>query len=160
MPTGEQEYVGFSLQKEDWTLFELPDGAILKAKFVLATVRREKGTIGEYLMKSQNVVAMILPNKYIGTSAPHTYTKRETVAAVEEDWVEEIKTKTPDQWNVYRLDDGAVISVKLELLGAGRTSLFDPRGERLYAYNLQPIVRIKIPPELRKKVIEKQNVET
>jgi len=155
--TRNEEYVRFTVSREEWAEFELPDGTILRAKFVLTTVLREKAAIGEYSIKSNNVVGLIVPEKYLGEPVvAKSYTTEEVAAAVEEDWVDGIKTKTPDQWNVYALDDGAIVSVKLELLGAGRTSLYDPKGERVYTYNLQPIVKIKIPPELRKRLAEKK----
>jgi hypothetical protein len=153
----DEEYVPFQALKEDWTVFELPDGTILKAKFVLQTVLKRKGSIGQFSFKSQNIVSLVVPDKYWGEPVAKTYIEDEIAASVEEDWIEGIKSKTPDHWNVYQLENGVTISVKLELLGAGRTSLYDSKGERIYTFNLQPIVKAKIPPELRKRITQSKS---
>lgn len=148
------EYVGFDVVKEDWTEFQLPDDTILRIKFILTSVLKPKGTMGDFSVKSENIATSIVPEQLWGEPETRKYSPQELGAYIEEQFDEGIKCKTPDQWNVYRIKDKseATFSVKLELLNAARTTRHDSRGERNYIYNVQPIMKTKVPIEVHKRL--------
>jgi len=149
------EYVNFSTLKEDWTIFELDDGSVLKAKFVLKLVLRPKGTIGDYSINSDTVVAVAVDKKWWGPPSNREYSLQEIMANIEKEEMS-FKTKTPDSWNVYQLEDGSIISVKLELVTISRTSLYTTKGERTYTFNIQPLIKARMSEELKRRLTQKR----
>lgn len=149
--SAELEYVNFDIVKEDWTIFELDDGTILKAKFVLKIVLKRKDTIGDYSLNSDTVTAVVVDKKWWGPRSDREYSLKELMAAIEAEDIP-FKTKTPDVWNVYKLKDGTTLSVKIELASVSRTKLYNRMGERIYVLNTAPIIKGKIPEELRRKL--------
>lgn len=72
----EAEDIDFKPIKEDWNVYELEDGRILKIKVVVARVLRteEKDTFtGEpiYIVRSQNVLTVVPPKKIKEESEKH-----------------------------------------------------------------------------------------
>ena len=136
------EYVDFESPREDWTIFELADGTILKSKYILGTVLKGKGAIGEYSVNHHVFTVAIVPKKYWGPPDSKKYTQPELMVAIEE---EDIKAecKTPDMWYVYKLKDGFTLSVKLELVIASRTKMYSERGDRIYIFNIEQLVKGK-----------------
>ncbi len=57
-----------------------------------------------------------------------------------------------EEWNEYRLKDGATLKVKLILLGVHRTNQYDHLGKPVYIISSQNVVRVtNVPDELKKK---------
>ena len=67
--------------------------------------------------------------------------------AVELDFTEE-----KEYWNIYKLDDGTTLKIKLVLKGVKRLRKHNPDGTPIYLINSQNIVRtVDIPSELKAK---------
>ena len=57
-----------------------------------------------------------------------------------------------EQWNIYKLNDGTTLKVKLVLQGVKRLQKCDPTGSPIYLINYTNIVRaVNIPKELKAK---------
>lgn len=57
-----------------------------------------------------------------------------------------------EHWNIYQLEDGSLLKVKLVLIGVKRLKKYNPDGTPIYLINSQNIVRVvRIPPELKAK---------
>jgi hypothetical protein len=55
-----------------------------------------------------------------------------------------------EHWNIYQLEDGSTLKVKLVLIGVKRLKKYNPDGTPIYLINSQNIVRVvNIPPELK-----------
>lgn len=136
------EYIDFEVANEDWNLYELEDGAKLKTKFVLISVTKRGN---EYGFSSQNVVGMAyVPLELRGppTQPGRRYTIEEIEKAIEKD---DMQYKTiKEVWNVYRLKDGATLSVKLTLAKVSRTRLYTDIGEPVYQVQTVPIPKVKL----------------
>lgn len=74
-------------------------------------------------------------------------TQKDISEAINLDFSEE-----KEYWNIYKLDDGTTLKVKLILRGVKRLKKHNPDGTPIYLINAQNIVRaIDIPDELRAK---------
>lgn len=74
-------------------------------------------------------------------------TQRDVMEAVDLDFTEE-----KEYWNVYKLEDGTTLKVKLVLKGVKRLKKWAPDGTPVYLINSQNIVRaVNIPEELKAK---------
>ncbi|MFQ6075452.1 MAG: hypothetical protein ACE5Z5_04875 [Candidatus Bathyarchaeia archaeon] len=57
-----------------------------------------------------------------------------------------------EDWNVYKLEDGATLKVKLVLVDVIRTPEHNPLGEPIYRIFSQNVVKaLNVPDELKRK---------
>lgn len=147
----EPEYIDFDVIKEDWNLYKIEDGTILKLKLVFIKVIREGvDSVGNpiYSINSQNVVGIIPPKELMGPPSNRSYTPQEIAdSIVKEDLKFEV---IREDWNEYKLKDGTTLYIKPVVTMVSRTSLFDRRGEPIYNVQSQIIIKERIPKELRK----------
>ena len=60
--------------------------------------------------------------------------------------------KEKEQWNVYELEDGTIMKVKLVLRGVKRLKKWNPDGSPIYFFQSQNIVKLtKVPKTLQKR---------
>ena len=136
------EYLDFVTVKEDWTLFKLEDETVLKSRFILGSVLKKRGIEGEYSLNTHVHTVAIVPKKLWGSPSSTEATRQELIASVEREDMK-FTCLTPDMWNVYRLRDGFTVSVRLELVTVSRTTRYTEKGERVYTFNIQPIIKLK-----------------
>ena len=147
-------YIDFKATHEDWSEYKLEDGAIFRARFVLIKVL-DTGQYDEwgnpiYDINSTNAVGVLVPENLRGEPSKKKYSLTELEESIVK---EDMKFETiKEGWNTYELENGVKISVKLVLVSISRTNKFDSRGEPIYIYNVQPIIKVKIPKELKKKI--------
>ena len=144
--------VKFDIMKEDWNVYELSDGTILRTKFVLIKVARgvdASGNIG-YNFNSTNHVAAFTPNDKKGTPSTIRYSPNELQSSIVEDVDFDAKK---ENWNVYDLEDKSRISVKLILTRVAKTDKCDPAGSPIYLTQTQTVIKPKLAKEFQKKVI-------
>jgi hypothetical protein len=73
--------------------------------------------------------------------------QKDLLEAVEVDFTEE-----KEYWNVYQLEDGTTLKVKLVLRGVKRLRKHNPDGTPIYLINSQNIIRaVNIPVDLKVK---------
>jgi hypothetical protein len=78
-------------------------------------------------------------------------TQRDLMEAADVDFSEEQET-----WNIYRLNDGTTMKVKLVLRGVKRLKRYSPDGNPIYIIQTQNVVRtLNIPKELKAKPKER-----
>lgn len=142
----------FKILREDWNIYELADGSILKVRFVLRKVIRTKAfnPDGEplYAFGSQNFLAPKSPKKLMGppTSPPPTEEQIHTSEKVEVDF----RTKT-ENWNEYVVEDGAKARIKLVVTKVERTNFFDQMGYPVYGVSSNIVTSVSVPKSLRKR---------
>lgn len=146
-------YIDFRAKHEDWSEYELNDKTILKARFVLIRVFDE-GKYDElgfpmYELNSINAVGVLVPENLRGEPTKEKYSREELDESIVEEDMNFDKIK--EGWNTYELENKTKLSVKLVLASVSRTSKFDSRGEPIYIFNLQPIMKGKVPDELKRK---------
>lgn len=141
----------FKILKEDWNVYELTDGGILKVRYVLLKVVKTKAfnPMGEpvYAFASQNFLAPRTPKRLMGppTSTPPTKEQIETSDKVEVDF----KVKT-ENWNEYLVEDGTKLRIKLVLTKVERSDFFDQMGYPIYGVSSHTVTSVSVPKTLRK----------
>lgn len=144
--------IQFDVIKEDWNVYKLPDGTILKTKIVLIKTVREINpakNIG-YNFNTQNHVAVFAPNDKKGAPTTKPLSPQELQLSATDDM--DFETMKED-WNVYQLEDGARIEIKLIVTRIGKTDKFDPMGSPIFLTQTQTVIKPKIPKELQKSII-------
>lgn len=149
----EYDFIDFDIIEEPWNLYKLEDQSILKTRFVLINVLKEKGTPKgtlEFGFQSTNVLGVIPPPELIGVpSRPYGPEELESSVVAEDLKIDRIGE---ERWNKYKLKNEIELNVKNVLVTVSRTNKFDQRGLPVYLVNLQAIVKPKIPKELREKI--------
>jgi len=153
------EDVKFDVVDEYWNIYKLSDGSILRTKLVLIKVARgadASGNIG-YNFNSQNLVASFTAVDKKGTPSTRPYTPQDLQSSIVEDL--DFKTEKED-WNLYKLEDGTQIEIKLILTRVAKTDKFDPVGSPIYLTQTQTVIKPKLSKELQKKVITTMKSKT
>lgn len=152
-----EEYIDFKPLKENWNLYLLEENVLLKMRFVLIKVMLkdidEVGNPG-YEINYHAVIGIVPPPDLVGEPLERTYTKKEIMDSIVKDDVKVVKT-IQEEWNKYKLEDGATLNIKLILTKASKTSLFDNRGEPIYNVHHQVIMKGTVPTELRQEYRER-----
>lgn len=154
-PLTDFEYVDFEIERENWNKYQLKDGAILKAKFILINVLAEKGfkekikkaktekeiDLG-FMFQSSNVIGVEAPPNLIGEPSNTRYSPRELETSVVED---EIDFETiSESWNSYKIKVNGEIYLKVRNspIRIRRTSKFDSQGVPIYLVDFKADVKI------------------
>ena len=138
-------FVDAEIVKEDWSVYKVEDGTIVKVRYVL--VKARKGTANQfgqpgYDLSMKNIIGMI--PRPGGLDKPSvSYDKATLTQSIEKEDMEFEKIREP--WNEYRMSDGSTIKIQAILTIVSRTSKYDENGEQIYLLNFQPIVKA-LPP--------------
>jgi len=57
----------------------------------------------------------------------------------------------PEQWNIYELEDGTLLRMKLEITNIMKTDKFAADGDPFYIISSQVVPRVKVPQKLIRK---------
>jgi len=148
------EVVDFKVLKEDWSNYRLADGTLLKARLVVTKVVRTEQhdpTTGEpvYAFSNRTSMSTICRKDIKGppSSLPTSLEMQASGAEV----VDFESADQREKWNVYSLEDGSELRVKLEITKVSRSKFFDATGDPIYFVDSENIVTVKSPPNLRSK---------
>ncbi|MFQ5951634.1 MAG: hypothetical protein ACE5KH_06080 [Candidatus Geothermarchaeales archaeon] len=135
------EEIPFEIVKEAWNTYRLKDGTTAKARYIQSSVFKkhvEKGL--QIFTEYQTVVSLSnVPKRDMGKPSDRSYSSEEMEEAVVEP---DITPKVmQENWNVYKLEDGTELQVKLALAGLAKTSLYNRRGQPIYLVTTQPVVK-------------------
>jgi hypothetical protein len=135
------EYVDFEIANEGWDIYEIEDGTRLRTRIVLRTVIKFEE--GSYQFGVERITAVAsLPEKLRGPPSTQKYSPEELSKNIE---IEDMKFKIlKENWNVYRLRDGATVSIKGELAQINKTKLFNELGEPIYMVYITPLFKVKV----------------
>jgi hypothetical protein len=169
------EFANFKIIHEDWDLHKLEDNSLLRARVFLTGVLQEKESLSkiiEQLKAGQKPeLSMILRTKHHfevesppslrGLSDSKTYPINELRLCVVD---EDIDFKTTRQsWNIYELENGIKIKLRVSVTSVSRTSKFDSYGMPIYIIDLNIEGKTELPKSVQKLVKQKQlkmNVKT
>lgn len=147
------EDLDFKISKEDWNIYELADGTILKVRSVLRRVIRTKAfnPDGEpaYAFGSQNFLApRRTPKKLMGTPTIPPPTEEQVRLSGKVEVGFRIKT---EEWNEYNVEDGAKFRTKLVVTKVERTKFFGELGYPVYGVSSKMVTSVSVPKSLRKR---------
>lgn len=149
----EKILVDFKVKNEDWSIFQLEDGSILKAKFVLINVLAKRSGKGfEGSLQTQNVLGVFAPQDLRGKPS-EPYTKEELTKSVVQDDVD-VTRVISQPWNEYELDNGLLLKIKIIPVHIARTSKYEKEGMPVYLVDTSALVKgkmLKKSKKIRKK---------
>lgn len=134
-----KKHLDFKIRNEDWCIIKLEDGARLRVLTILTAAIQENK---EIVLGTQNIIAVAsLPDTLWGQPEMKGHTLEELEKGIiKEDMNFEIEK---ENWNVYELEDGTVVSIKPYVVTVSRTKYYNERGEPIYLLNIQPIIKVK-----------------
>jgi hypothetical protein len=133
------DFVEFEVAKEDWSIYRVEDGSMVKIKFVLHFVMKlpnDQARLG-----SQMIVIPEPPPELRGPpgGAPNIDQIRASVVAQNLKFTQERATHS-----VYVLEDGKVLTAYPSMKGISRSSLNDVNGFPAYVVDTE--ARIEVAP--------------
>jgi hypothetical protein len=169
-PSTTDDFADFKIVHEDWTLHKLADNSLLRSRVILSGVlvnknllskietqikAGEKAAVG-LSMNTKHFFAAEPPISLRGTPDSKTYSNEELKSCIVE---EDMDFETIHQgWNIYKLDNGLKIKLRISVIAVHRTSKFDNRGIPVYMIDSNVEAKTELPERLRKLVREKSKV--
>jgi len=162
-------FINFTIKREDWNLYKLEDGSLLRARVILSgvladdlkkieeNIKEGKKPELKLRFRSNRIFAVESPPELRGPPDFNRYTTEELRSfVVKEDLdFETIK----EVWNVYELENGIIIKLRLSPINISKTSKFDSGGMPLYLIDANVEGKIQLPETLRKLLKEKTLVK-
>lgn len=158
------EFVDFKIIHEDWDLHKLEDNSLLRSRVFLTGVLLEKESLSKLVeqmeAKEKPVLAMIFRTKHHfeveppislrGLPDSKTYPVAELRSYIVD---EDIDFKTTRQaWNIYELENGIKIKLRLSVTAVSRTNKFDSYGMPIYVIDSNIEGKTELPQSLQKRV--------
>ncbi len=128
------DYIDFDIIKENWCLYELEDGTIIKLKTILMKII-PTGNNKNIAFNTANVVTVFSTKE--GKGKP---TLPNTVRQIEK---KDLPFKVvADEWNEYKLEDGRILKIKPSIVEISKGTTYDQYGEPSYLVQSQPMIKI------------------
>jgi hypothetical protein len=141
------DYIDFETIKENWNLYDLEDGTIIKFKIVLLKIIPTVAPVqvqipGQGQVNAQsiafntaNLMTILSTKEAKGTpSSPATEMKIE-----KKDVPFKILT---EEWNEYKLEDGKILKMKPTIVQINKATHYDQYGEPNYLVQSQPLIKV------------------
>ena len=133
-----EDYVEFDVEKEEWGALKLKDGAIIKVKFVLISLR--KASKEGYDANAQTLIGALVPKPLRGSPSARKYSEEELRKSIIDYDVGFEVIKEPR--SIYKLSDGNRLIVRVIVSQVMKTDKFNPRGEPIYIVQWTTAVKI------------------
>ena len=154
-------FLNFKINREEWNYYKLQDGSVLKARLILRSVLTEgkledlvtQAKLGEKpkLMISYSVeyvYAVEAPIELRGPSDSKKYTPEDLKQVITQ---KDIDYETiRESWNLYQLDNGVILKMKLSPSVVSKTSKFDQVGMPIYVVESNWEMKIEFPDYIQK----------
>jgi hypothetical protein len=159
-------FASFEVKREDWNLFKIEDGSLLRAKLVLTGVLLDS-TLEEFARQvelgqkprfglafnSNNIFSVEPPPELRGEPDSKKYTIQEFQSAITN---EDMDFETLKQsWNMYYIDNGISLKMRLSVVAVSKTCKFDFRGMPVYTIDSNIDVKPELPNHIR-ELMEKR----
>ena len=145
--------IEFTVRNEPWVKYELEDGSLLFTRLVVTKIYKtnQYDAAGQpvYGWSTQSLFSTVCKKEIKGTPSSVPIT---TIDSREYDATPVDFQKVGDEeWNVYQVADGTVISLKIEVSSVMKTEKFLPDGDPFYIVNSGVLPKVKVPPILLKR---------
>ena len=142
-------YEDFKIEREDWNIYKLSDGAILKLRQVLLKVRMAQGVDPSQqslsFESSPLLMAVLAPSDMMGTPSTGQYGQEElSESIVERDVTYETIQETS---NEYVTEGGMRVVLQLASPAIAKTDKFDASGVPIYIVNVQTNIQVLKPAQ-------------
>jgi len=155
-------YIDFKVEREDWNVYKLEDGTILKLKFILLKVIREKiDKEGRpiYSVQSSIVSTVFPPSNLLGMPDTRRYSIKELETAVIKPDMkfEALKEDYSSKYILKETVGELRLEVKPVLIAVARTKKYDERGEPIYLIRHTSILKTSpypLPKHIREQFLK------
>jgi hypothetical protein len=132
----EYDYIDFETIKDNWSLYALEDGTIIKFKIALLKILPplDQKTRG---MAFNTANLMVVLSKKEAKGAPSL--PGDELIVEKKDLPFRILT---EEWNEYKLETGEILKIKPTIIEISRAKNYDPYGEPNYIISSQPLVKL------------------
>lgn len=161
VPTKTARFVNFKAEREEWNLYKIEDGTLLRARFILSGVwldtkleelieqleqgQKRKLGLG---FRSQNLFTVEPRPEFRGEPDSRNYTPAELQSSIEKEDMDFETIKAT--WSIYELENKITMKVRLSPVSISRTTKFDNAGLRLYTVSANVDLKIELPDHLKK----------
>lgn len=163
------KFVNFKIKREDWNLYRIEDGSLLRGRIILSGVlgedlenvkekvkKNNKKSEVKLTFRSNRIFAIESPPESRGPPDFNRYTTKELRSFIIR---EDLDFETIKEiWNVYELENGIVLKLRLSPTSISKTSKFDSGGIPIYLIDAVADAKIQLPEDMR-KIIKKKSVE-
>ena len=142
---GEERPLDFEVVAEPWNKYEVSDHVIIKTKYVITKVTRVTANDkNNYRIDGQTMSVVLNMGNEKGPKDTRTYSPEELKPEIKFD---NMHYKTlAEEWNEYRVDDGAVIRLKATITRVAKTRKYDLNGDPVYVIDNNVMLQVR-PPE-------------
>lgn len=134
----------FTIQKEDWNVYRLADGTILKLRQLLVKVRTEPTEMpGETTMQmdvSNLLMATFAPKELKGAPSSQQYSPQDLASSTVEKDVKYVAIR--EVTNEYLTSSGMRLLLQIASINVSRTDKFDAIGEPIHVVNAQVNIQV------------------
>lgn len=155
------EVTDFKIIKESWDKHKLSDNSILKARVILAGVMLEtkleeieaKVRAGEkprlgLNFRTRNIFEIESPIALRGPPDTKQYSNEELKKSITD---RDMDFKTFQQsWNVYELENGIGLKLRISIVSVNKTNKFDERGMPVYFIESSIELKADLPEQFKK----------
>jgi hypothetical protein len=153
-------FIGFQIKREEWDLYKMEDGSLLKARLLLTSVLME-GKLDDLIKQigqgqkprlkisiaSRNEYVIEPPHELRGEPDTKTYLPSELRAHILREDIDFVTVKA--SWNLYELENGIVLKMRLSPTRVDRTSKYEGGGMPVYLVDSSLEVKMELPPHIR-----------
>lgn len=162
-------FTSFTIEKEDWNLYKVSDGSLVRARVLLAGFSMENKLedmvkalkpgqkLGlRYAFHPRQVISVESPTELRGEPDSKTYTLAELRASIV---VEDIDFDTVKEvWNLYKLENGMKVKLRITPTIISKTNKFDSGGMPIYVVDSNIGVKVEFPEHINRLLEEKRKV--
>ncbi len=138
------KFEDFTIQKEDWNVYRLSDGTILKLRQLLVKVRSEPTEMpGEATLQmdmSNLLMATFSPKELKGPPSSRQYSPQDLAASIVEKDIKHVPLR--EVTNEYSTSTGIKLLLQLASINVSKTDKFDATGEPIYVVNAQISIQV------------------
>ncbi|MCA2003795.1 MAG: hypothetical protein QXE84_03310 [Candidatus Nitrosotenuis sp.] len=121
--------------------YKLSDGTVIRALVNINYIIPNPKTPDGFTVNSNNIISAYVPKEKRNPAAFQPYNPAELRSGIIEEDMEAEPLR--ENFSVYELSNGMVMSVKTVAGQISKTKYFTPDGEPVYIVNINPIVKIK-----------------
>lgn len=159
VPAKNAVFVDFKVKREDWNLYRIEDGTLLRAKFILTGVwlddsldvlekRLKEGLEPDFGFgfRSRQLYAVEPPPELRGSPDSKRYNQAQIESFIEKKDMDFETVRAT--WNIYELENGITVKIRLSPISINRTTKFDSGGMRIYTVNGNADVKPEFPEHI------------
>lgn len=137
----DMDYITITPRTIDPSYYKLTDGTIIKAHTQVQHVTADPKNPKGFSLNSNSITVAYIPKEKRKPDFFHPYDNSEIQKSISEEDMEVVTLR--ENYNVYDLSNGMVLSLKTVVGQVNKTSLVTPEGEPVYMVNTTPLIKIK-----------------